>query len=289
MGWIVLPEIKNQTPHIVSFYGFDLSMLPKSKPIWKTRYTALFSKVAGVLCEGEHMASCIEELGCNRAKIHVQHLGIQIDRMQYKPRTWDGNEPLRVLLAGTFTEKKGFPYALLALGKLAKKLPLHITIIGDADRSADSQNEKQRILKSIIESEIRSKVTLLGYCSHKLLIETAYKNHIFLSPSITAKTGDTEGGAPVTIIEMAASGMPIISTNHCDIPSVILDGKSGLLAEEKDVDGIYKRLLWLSSNTDKWKTMLDCGRKHIESNFDACKQGIILSKIYKDINNLKYK
>jgi len=75
---------------------------------------------------------------------------------------------------------------------------------------------------------------MLGFQPHAILFEEAYKNHIFLSPSVTALDGDTEGGAPVTIIEMAATGMPIISTKHCDIPEVIKDGVTGFLANERD-------------------------------------------------------
>ena len=71
---------------------------------------------------------------------------------------------------------------------------------------------------------------LLGYVSRETLREEAYEHDVFLAPSVTASNGDTEGGAPVAIIEMSASGMPIVSTNHCDIPSVVLDGVTGLLA-----------------------------------------------------------
>ena len=85
---------------------------------------------------------------------------------------------------------------------------------------------------------LRSKVRLLGYQPFSVMLEEAYGHHIFLSPSVTASDGDTEGGAPVGIIEMTASGMPVISTTHCDIPEVIQNGVTGLLAEERDVEGL---------------------------------------------------
>ncbi len=70
----------------------------------------------------------------------------------------------------------------------------------------------------------------MGYQPHSTLFAEAYRHHIFLSPSVTASTGDTEGGAPVSLIEMAATGMLIVSTTHCDIPEVIKHGVTGLLA-----------------------------------------------------------
>ena len=283
IGWIALPEIKNYAPHIVTFYGFDVSMLPKKRVEWRARYKELFLKVEGVLCEGEHMAACVRDLGCDPSKIYVHHLGIMVDQIPYCPRIWEQNKPLKILLAGTFTEKKGFPYAIAALGRLAKQIPIEVTIIGDSDQSKYGHIEKQKIFKSVNDSGILSKINFLGYCSFETLLKNAFKNQIFLSPSITAETGDTEGGAPITMIEMAASGMPIVSTKHCDIPAVIIHRNTGLLSPERDIDGIYQNLLWLVENQKKWRPMLDRSRKHIESNFNARIQGIRLAQIYRNI------
>jgi len=89
-----------------------------------------------------------------------------------------------------------------------------------------------------------------------VLLDEAYRNHLFVSPSVTAEDGDTEGGAPVTVIELAASGMPVVSSLHCDIPEVLQDGVTGLLAQEKDVAGIESKLNWLLDNPEIWETMV---------------------------------
>jgi colanic acid/amylovoran biosynthesis glycosyltransferase len=229
------------------------------------------------------MATCIKILGCEPTKVHVQRLGVRLDRIAYRPRTWDGHEPLKVLLAATFTEKKGLPYAMAALGRLAREVDLGITVIGDARSSETDQVEKQKILEAVQSGGIENKVTFMGYQPYQVLFEQAYKHHVFVSPSVCAASGDTEGGAPVTIIEMAATGMPVVSTRHCDIPGVILDGETGLLADERDVDGLYDKLRWLSANPDSWRSMLDKGRVHLEASFDAHKQGKKLADIYRQI------
>jgi colanic acid/amylovoran biosynthesis glycosyltransferase len=112
---------------------------------------------------------------------------------------------------------------------------LEITIIGDANDERRSQIEKERILAVIEAHHLQRKTRMLGYQPHAVLFEEAYKHHIFLSPSITSSDGDTEGGVPVTLIEMAATGMPIVSTEHCDIGEVLETEVSGLLAPERDV------------------------------------------------------
>ena len=111
----------------------------------------------------------------------------------------------------------------------------------------------------------------------------AYQHHIFVSPSVTVTDGDTEGGAPVSIIEMAASGMPVVSTRHCDISNVIRDEETGFLAEERDVNGLVDALRRFVRHPDEWNDILKKGRKHIEENFDIHKQGCRLERRYAEL------
>lgn len=282
VGWINLKAAKQAgLTQVVTFYGFDVNYLPQSDPRWHTRYQKLFAKVDQILCEGSHMAQCIVKLGCPADKVKVHHLGIAIEEIVFKPREWNPTEPLRVLIAASFREKKGIPYALEALGQLQHQVALEITLIGDANEEKRSQAEKQKILATIDNHNLQSKIRMLGYQPYSVIFEEAYKHHIFLSPSITASDGDTEGGAPVSLIEMAATGMPIVSTKHCDIPEVILNGVTGLLAEERDVSELVAHLQWLVAHPEKWSDLVQAGRKYVEAEYDSRIQGTRLAAIYR--------
>jgi len=265
---------------IVTFYGYDANRLPQIEPVWRERYRDMFAAVDLVLCEGEHSASVIANLGCAERKIGVQRLGVMLDRIPLHIRRWDPKQPLRVLMAATFFEKKGIPYALEALGRIKDAVDLEVTLIGDDNGQERSRKEKQVILDVIDRCGLRDTVRMMGYRPYADLLDAAAKHHVFLSPSVMASDGDTEGGAPVTLIEMAASGAMIVSTRHCDIPAVILDGKTGLLADERDVDGLEAHLRWLIANPDRWEAMARAGRKHVEAEFDAIKQGVKLGDRY---------
>jgi colanic acid/amylovoran biosynthesis glycosyltransferase len=235
------------------------------------------------------MGECLVKLGCPREKVIVHHLGVKVDTITYQPRTWDSNQPLRILMAASFVEKKGITYGLEALGRLQKEIPLEITIIGDAsvsnpkNRQSQSQLEKEKILATIEKHQLGDKVRLLGYQPYSVFFREAYQHHIFLSPSVTASDGDTEGGAPVSIIEMAATGMPIVSTTHCDIPEVIKHQITGLLAPERDIDALVEHLRWYINNPTVWLSMLEAGRKHIETEYDSRIQGQKLAQIYQQV------
>jgi colanic acid/amylovoran biosynthesis glycosyltransferase len=157
---------------------------------------------------------------------------------------------------------------------------LEITIIGDASADPRSIVEKTKVLRTLEKYQLINRTRLLGYQPHAVLFAEAYKHHIFISPSITASDGDTEGGAPVTIIEMAASGMPIVSTKHCDIPSVVIDGETGFLAAERDADGLLSHLRWLVGHPEQWRRITDKGRLHIEAEYDVVNQCERLAQTY---------
>ena len=284
IGWAnVMAAKRAGWKHVVTFYGFDASYLPKSEPVWIDRYQIMFDEVDRVLCEGPHMASLVERLGCPKEKITVHHLGVDVDQIQYVPRVWSGRSPLRVLIAGSFKEKKGIPYALEALGQLKDRAEIEITIIGDANREPRSIQEKERIVHTIEKQGLKESTRLLGYTSYRRFFEEAYKHHLFLSPSVTSADGDTEGGAPVTLIDLAATGMPIVSTAHCDIPEVIKHGESGLLASERDVDELVGHISWFIDHPQEWSTMVRAGRDRMETEFNARIQGERLGRIYKEL------
>lgn len=285
-GWAELGAARAAgVKHVVTFYGLDVNFLPRQDPRWpQKRYPELFADIDLILCEGSHMGQCIADLGCPPQKIKIQHLGVRIGEIAFTPRSWRKDEPLRVLIAASFREKKGIPYALEALAKIQERVDLEITIIGDAGSELRNQREKEKILEVITRHGFK-KIRRLGYQPQHVLMQEAYQHHVFLSPSVTAADGDTEGGAPVSLIEMSASGMMIVSTTHCDIPEVIVHGETGLLAPERDVEGLVAHLNWLIDHPASWETMTQRGRAHVLKHYDASTQGEQLTRHYQHLVN----
>lgn len=284
MGWQNLGAARQAgLRHVVTFYGYDVGQLPREDARWHTRYREMFAAVDRVLCEGPHMAESIARLGCPREKLCVQRLGVSMETLPFQPRAWQPGEPLRVLLVASFREKKGIPYALEALGRLQHEVPVEITLIGDASKLPSSQVEKQKILAAIERHQLGAKVRLLGYQPWSVCFEEAARHHLFLSPSVHAEDGDCEGGAPLGLIEMAASGMPVVSTTHCDIVSVIQHRVTGYLAPERDVDAVVAGLRWWTDQPGQWAGRLAAARRHLETEYDARTQGARLGAIYEDV------
>ncbi len=132
--------------------------------------------------------------------------------------------------------------------------------------------------------DIENNIRFLGFQPHNKLLMEAYKHHIFISPSICSSNGDLEGGSPVTITEMSASGMPILSTKHCDIPEVVINEKSSFLVPERDIDALAEKLEYLIEHPEIWPDMGKAGRKFIEERYDINKLNKRLVEIYRALH-----
>lgn len=286
MGYLCSGMAKRlDIPLVTTFYGYDASLLPKEKPAWKSKYRKLFDNGTLFLAEGPAMGKKLENLGCPPDKIIVHHLGVELDKYRVK-KVYPAENHLRMLMVGRFVEKKGFIYGLRAFSNFLENGGSgNLTIYGDSNSTAESDQIKKELFEFVDDHNLRDSVSFPGLIPLEKLQKEYSKYDLFLAPSIKATNGDDEGGAPVTIIEAGASGIPVIGSRHCDIPEIIKHGKTGFLADEKDVDKLTRHILHLHRNPELQKSFGQNGVKHISRNFSAIKQGKILSSIYKDCLN----
>lgn len=257
-------------PHVVTFYGHDVAMFPRTWPEWRRRYEELFAAADLFLCEGPFMARTLVEQGCPEHKVGVQRLGVELDRLAFGVRAPSADGVVRVLVAGAFREKKGIPDALTAVAGVRRDgVDVRVTVVGDAGPGPGEQAEKRRILAVLDRERLHGAVRLLGFRPYDRLLAEMRTHHLFLSPSRHASDGDSEGGAPVTIMEAAATGMPVVSTRHCDIPQVVEDGVSGVLVPEGDAPALTKALGELAAAPRRWAPMGEAARRLMEERFDV--------------------
>jgi colanic acid/amylovoran biosynthesis glycosyltransferase len=256
--------------HVVTFYGHDVRMFPERWPVWRRRYAELFAAADAFLCEGPFMAGTLVTAGAPAARVHVQRLGVDLDRLAFTVRRAPEDGVARVLIAGAFREKKGIPDALEAVAVARDAgCRLQVTLVGGPGADAAELAEERRVLEVIERRRLGDTVRVLGFQPYERLLKELATHHVFLAPSRHAADGDSEGGAPVTVIEAAATGMPVVATRHCDIPEVVVDGVTGLLAGEGDVEGIAARLAEALAQPERWEAMGRAARAHVEEHYDV--------------------
>ena len=260
-------------PLVTSFYGLDVSQLPRRRS-WRRRFGRLFDEGERFLVEGSHMGERLVDLGCPPEKVCLQRLGVDLDQIPFCPPESRGDGASVVLMYATFREKKGHIYGLRAFHRVLDAFPAaRMRVIGDGPLRAEIAHEIQIL-------DLAGRVSLLGMRPHAECLEELRQATVLLYPSVTASDGDTEGGAPVGLIEAMASGLPIVSSWHADIPEVVPDGRCGLLARERDVAGLAKGLEAVLGCAQLRKSLGKAGRAHVEANHNLRQQGRRLEAIY---------
>jgi colanic acid/amylovoran biosynthesis glycosyltransferase len=221
------------------------------------------------------MAKKLKDLGCPGEKVRIHPIGIELDDLTFKKRRVPSKgESIRILFCGRFVEKKGLKYALAAVQTTVQKFPdVEFRVIGDGDNRKEMRELVQKM-------ELSRVVKFLGYRPYSEVVREMEQAHILLQPSITADDGDSEGGAPVILLEAQALGLPIVSTQHADIPNIVADGESGLLVPERDQAALSNALSYLLSHPKKWREMGRAGRKFVEQNHNIADLTDKLEKYY---------
>jgi colanic acid/amylovoran biosynthesis glycosyltransferase len=268
-----------RVPLVTTFYGFDASSIPRL-PGWRRWYRQLFAAGDRFLAEGSAFRRRLVELGCPPEKVTVHHLGVNVDTIPFRPRRQEPGEPVRLLMAASFREKKGHEYALRAFAAVRQQLAgpsepssVELRLIGDGEL-------RPRIEALIRELGLNGSVHLLGPQPHAAFLDEALRCHLFLAPSVTAADGDTEGGAPVGLIEAAATGMPAVASLHADIPEVVRHGETGWLAPERDVETLAAHLVGLIEHPERWPEIGVRARRHVEAEYHLAIQALRLDAIY---------
>jgi colanic acid/amylovoran biosynthesis glycosyltransferase len=75
---------------------------------------------------------------------------------------------------------------------------------------------------------------------------------LFLAPSVTASNGDSEGGAPTTILDAQAVGTIIVASSHADIPFLVDDGRTGFLVEEGNANALSEGIRRALASRCEW-------------------------------------
>jgi len=280
MGWKYLPLALNTgVPLVISFYGYDYERLPKREPIWLDHYNVLFDKAALFVAEGEVGGGKLVEMGCPADKVKVAHLGVEPDRIPVHKRTKKPGE-LSLVQIATITGKKGHETTVRAFIEAVKDCPdMTLTLVG-----RDTEGLKAGLVKLIEEAGVRDKVEFLDGIDFTKLHDYLSGFQAFIHPSRHSETGDSEGGAPIVLLDAQATGMPVLSTTHCDIPGEVLDGRTGLLVPENDWSALAGSIARLyAMDDDEYQSFCRNARRHIEDNFNAVKCGAHLKRLYDEL------
>lgn len=257
---------------ITTFHGYDVNRCHYPADY----YNLLFHKGDLYTVNTTFTQNKAIALGCPAEKIIKLPVGVNVLEYQFRQRVLHFNEPIKIITVARLVEKKGIEYSIRATAKVAENHPnLLYRIIGDGPR-------RESLDKLIEELGLVDKVQLLGWKTQDEVRKLYADSHIFVLSSVTTSSGDQEGQGLV-LQEAQAMGLPVLSTFHNGISDGVLDGKSGFLVSERDVDALAKKLSYLIEHPEVWTEMGQAGHAFVAEHYDINKLNDQLVVIYQQL------
>ncbi len=262
-----------RAPLVVSFHGYDFSTWPRREGM--QAYKALFEEVDLVTVHTDFADRCLRDLGCPPSLLRRLECGIDLTEFAFRTRPTPVDRPVRLLTVARIVDKKGIEFSIRAVAQLLSEgYRLQYEIVGDGPLRGP-------LTKLAHELGAEKDITFTGAKDSSYVRQRMDQCDIFVLASVTAADGDTEG-APVSLLEAQACGMPVVSTRHAGIPEIVADGVSGLLVPERDVSALAGALRRLIDNPAEWPEMGRQGREFIERRHDLSMLNRRLLELYED-------
>ncbi|OGG58841.1 hypothetical protein A2765_00470 [Candidatus Kaiserbacteria bacterium RIFCSPHIGHO2_01_FULL_56_24] len=166
-----------------------------------------------------------------------------------------------VLGVGSIKHRKGYDTALRAFIRAKKDVPdLRYVIVG---AHIDEPKYVQKLMETVRESRVEDSVDFVKDISDERLRELYQGASLFMLTSVNA--GGHFEGFGLVFLEAAAYGLASIGTKGNGIEDAIIDGKTGVLVPQYDVEATAAAIVRLMQDDQLRKQLGTGARRHAEA------------------------
>jgi glycosyltransferase involved in cell wall biosynthesis len=224
---------------------------------------------AAVVAVSEGVKQRLLKAGVRKEKIHIVRNGIDL-------RPFDNAAPsLRdvrsqnnssiVGLIGRLATEKGVDIFLRSAARVLTELPAtKFVVVGEGP-------DREQLESLINELQIRKNVLMLGRRDDM--------PGVYASLDIMVSASRREG-LPMAILEGMASSRPVVATAVGAVPTIIMDGRTGLLVPSEDVEALASKIVTLLNDRTQRNSLGAAAKKLIEEEFSAARMTADYLHIY---------
>ena len=243
---------------ITTFHGYDLH-----KDFRKNNfYTQLFSDGDVFTVNTKYSRSLLAGLGCPPDKIEVLPVGLNTTEFKKNMKLTNGESCISILFVGRLIELKA-PDKVIEICSMLKErntIKFSAQIIGDG-------NMLQELEKLIAANGLQEEVTLYGSATQEYIKEAMNNADLFLYPGITYNSSaETQG---LVIQEAQAMQLPVLISDAGGMAEGILDGITGYVLPENDLNAFADKIELLAHNVELRKKMGEAGSDFVETRYDS--------------------
>jgi colanic acid/amylovoran biosynthesis glycosyltransferase len=242
---------------VIHYHGADVHHR-ETVTLYHELYQRSFNYASSLIAVSGDMVKALIGLGAPANKLVNSSCGVDVDAFPQLDISKTGRTFLAI---GRFVEKKSPASVVQAFKIVLDKFP-------DATLSMVGQGPLFEETKKIIaDLQLEQSVSLLGVLNSAQIKELFAKTRCFVQHSVTAANGDMEG-TPVTILEAGSSGLAIVSTQHAGIKEAVIDGETGYLVAEHDIQGMAGYMIKIAADVNLAVQLGAKEATYIRENYD---------------------
>jgi len=243
-------------PLVVHFHGGD-AVRSRWLDLYGDTYRRMLRRVPRVVVVSRQTEQALAALGAPRERLVYNPCGA--DAALFSPAD-PALAPPHFLAVNRFVDKKAPHLTITAFAQVVRACPdARLLMMGDGPL-LEACRQLVRALR------LDGTVEFLGARPHAEVAAAMARVRAGVLHSVTTSDGDVEG-TPVSVLEAGAAGLPVVATRHGGIPDVVVDGETGILVDEHDVDGMARAMEALARDPARAAALGRRARDHVVRHF----------------------
>jgi len=198
--------------------------------------------------------------------------GVDCERFAPVDPPENGNRSaVRFLLVARMLKEKGIYEFAEAAGKLREiSSQVHFQMLGERDKSNPN----------VISGQVLNRWQHQGILEWSDAVEDV--RPIIAAADVVVLPSYYREGIPRSLLEAAAMGKPVITTDSIGCRETVDHGRSGLLVPARDVDALVSAMTWMIDHPRQRESMGRAGRQKMLEQFD---ERIVINRILAEYQN----
>lgn len=228
-----------------------------------------------IIANSRYTASSAEQKGARASSIVVVPPGVNWERFSSSA----GIQPVKrrlglegkkiLLFIGRLARRKGVKEFIQgSFPQIVQAVPtVCFVIVGDNPRESLTHREDllTEIQATIAELGLETHVRLIGWVDNGEVVRICQIADLLVLPVLPMES-DVEGFG-IVVLEAAAAGTPAVATRSGGIPDAIEHGRSGILVEPGDYEGLSQSIVTLLTDEGRRRAMGEYAKKRAKEAF----------------------
>jgi glycosyltransferase involved in cell wall biosynthesis len=214
-----------------------------------------------------------QEQGVAPESVHIVQNGIDdvyesLDKLECRERIISElnllQETRLIVCVARLEPEKDVRALLSSFSKFETSIPSHCVIVGDG-------SERSRLEMFVLESNLRDKVSFLGFRDDVPSIMKAAD--VFLLPAPAEPFG-------LVVVEAMMAALPVIAINNGGPADIVISDQTGLLVPAEDIDAMSAALLSLINDVNQCLFMGAQGQRRAKAVYSSDVMAIHTGNLY---------